>query len=202
LDRGNYDSSLQRRTALANLSGNLDFSLRETVTSLAILRKILLAVVSFGLLMCEDFCAHMTLVERENLAMRKALFALLMGVIAAALAYSVTQNGPWTVPDDAKQLKNPIPPSDEVLTATGPLYLDKCANCHGATGKGDGHDASQYDPSPTNFTDLRKMEGVTDGELFYKISHGRKPMPSFQKGLSAEQRWQLVLLIRSFSAQK
>jgi mono/diheme cytochrome c family protein len=144
----------------------------------------------------------MTLVERKNLATRKLLFALLMGVIAAALAYSVTQNGPWTVPNEAKQLKNPILPSEEALTAVGPLYLDKCANCHGATGKGDGHDASLYDPSPTNFTDPQKMEGVTDGELFYKISHGHKPMPSFQKRLSAEQRWQLVLLIRSFNAQK
>jgi mono/diheme cytochrome c family protein len=144
----------------------------------------------------------MTFAERKNLAARKMVFALLMGVIAAALAYSVTQNGPWTVPDSAKRLQNPVVPSDSVLTSIGPLYLDKCANCHGPTGKGDGHDASLYDPAPTNFTDSQKMEGATDGELFYKISHGRKPMPSFQKRLSEEQRWQLVLLIRSFGTQK
>jgi len=43
------------------------------------------------------------------------------------------------------------------------------------------------------------MNGATDGELFYQISEGRKPMPSFKKRLSEEQRWQLVLLIRSFA---
>jgi hypothetical protein len=138
--------------------------------------------------------------DRKNLATRKLLFALLIGVAAAALTYSVTQSGPWIVPEEAKQRQNPLVHSDEVLTSVSPLYLDKCANCHGATGKGDGHDASLYDPAPTNFTDPKNMDGVTDGELFYKISHGRKPMPSFQKRLSEEQRWQLVLLIRSFAA--
>ncbi len=40
---------------------------------------------------------------------------------------------------------------------------------------------------------------VSDGELFYKISQGRKPMPSFRKRLSEQQRWELVLMIRSFA---
>jgi mono/diheme cytochrome c family protein len=41
---------------------------------------------------------------------------------------------------------------------------------------------------------------LTDGEIFYQISEGRKPMPSFKKKLSEAQRWQLVLLVRSFAA--
>jgi mono/diheme cytochrome c family protein len=42
------------------------------------------------------------------------------------------------------------------------------------------------------------MGAVTDGELFYKLTEGRKPMPSFKKRLSDEQRWRMVLLIRAF----
>ena len=42
------------------------------------------------------------------------------------------------------------------------------------------------------------MSATTDGELFYQISEGRKPMPAFKKRLTEEQRWQLVLLVRSF----
>jgi mono/diheme cytochrome c family protein len=43
------------------------------------------------------------------------------------------------------------------------------------------------------------MGVMTDGELFYKLSEGHKPMPSFKKRLSEDQRWRLVLLLRSFA---
>jgi len=86
------------------------------------------------------------------------------------------------------------------LESIRPLYLDKCSNCHGNSGKADGHDASLYDPKPTNFNDTNRLSSVTDGELFYKISEGHKPMPSFKKRLTENQRWRLVLLLRSFAA--
>jgi len=43
------------------------------------------------------------------------------------------------------------------------------------------------------------MEEMTDGEIFYKISEGRRPMPSFKKRLTEEQRWQLVNYVRTFA---
>jgi hypothetical protein len=48
-------------------------------------------------------------------------------------------------------------------------------------------------------TDAPHLATVTDGELFYVISEGHKPMPSYRKKLTEEQRWQLVLLVRAFS---
>jgi mono/diheme cytochrome c family protein len=142
----------------------------------------------------------MATLSPQNLKVRKSLFVLLLLVIAGAILYTVYQNRPWTVPVEAKQLKNPLQPSDAVLQSIRPLYLDKCGSCHGNTGKADGHDASLYDPKPTNFTDAARMSSATDGELFYKISQGRKPMPSFKKRLTENQRWQLVLFLRSFAA--
>ena len=130
---------------------------------------------------------------------RKALFALLLLVVAAAVLYAVLDNSPWNVPEAAKQMKNPVPSSDAALKVIRPLYLDKCAVCHGEFGRGDGHDAQRYSPRPTNFTEAGQLSGVTDGELFYKISEGHRPMPSFKKRLTEEQRWQLVLLLRSFA---
>ena len=44
------------------------------------------------------------------------------------------------------------------------------------------------------------MRSVTDGELFYRITKGRRPMPAFERRLSDEQRWQLVVLVRAFEA--
>jgi mono/diheme cytochrome c family protein len=134
----------------------------------------------------------------QNLRARKFLFAVFLIVIIAAIGWTILQNRPWTVPDEAKQRANPLTSSDAILQSVRPLYHEKCASCHGESGKGDGHDASLYDPAPTNFTDTKRMTAVTDGELFYKLSQGRKPMPSFKKRLTEDQRWRLVLLLRSF----
>lgn len=135
----------------------------------------------------------------QNLKARKSLFALLLVVIVAGIVWTILQNRPWTVPEQAKLVKNPLTDSDAIRQSIRPLYHDKCSSCHGDSGKGDGHDASLYDPAPTNFTDAKQMSGVSDGELFYKLSEGRKPMPSFKKRLTEDQRWRLILLLRSFA---
>jgi len=137
--------------------------------------------------------------QTKDLRVRKILFAILLIVIAGAIGFTIWQNRPWTIPESARAVKNPIPASAADLDAIRPIYRDKCAVCHGLTGRGDGHDASLYDPKPTDFTDERHMAGVTDGELFYKLTEGRKPMPSFKKRLTDEQRWRMVMLIRTFS---
>jgi mono/diheme cytochrome c family protein len=137
----------------------------------------------------------------HNLAIRKALFAILLGIVAIAVVTGILENRPWTVPEEAKQRRNPLEPSESNLKSARAVFLDKCANCHGEAGKGDGHDASLYDPAPSNFTDAQHMHRVTDGEMFYKISEGRKPMPAFKKKLTEPQRWELILLIRSFAGK-
>jgi mono/diheme cytochrome c family protein len=143
--------------------------------------------------------SHMGTRAPQSLKARKTLFMFLLIVIVAAAVWTIWQNRPWTVPEQAKLIRNPLTNSDALLQSIRPLYHDKCSSCHGDSGKGDGHDASLYDPAPTNFTDTQQMSGVTDGELFYKLSEGRKPMPSFKKRLTEDQRWRLVLLLRSFA---
>lgn len=138
--------------------------------------------------------------SHDTLRLRKIVFAALVAVICLAIVIGLYENRPWSIPEAARLRKNPLQSSPEVLAAARPIYLDKCANCHGRTGKGDGPDAASYYPSPASLADSRRMNARTDGEIFYKISQGRKPMPSFQKRLTEEQRWQLVLYIRSLSA--
>jgi mono/diheme cytochrome c family protein len=133
-----------------------------------------------------------------TLRQRKLVFATLLAVIIVSIAYSIYESHDWPVPEDARQMKNPIPSSVGALAAAHSIYLDKCANCHGDTGKGDGPDAASHYPSPTNFADATRMNSATDGELFYRITNGKRPMPAFKKRLTDEQRWQLVLLIRTF----
>ena len=80
------------------------------------------------------------------------------------------------------------------------IYADRCARCHGERGAGDGPDASLYKPLPASLTDDQTRQ-TSDGELFWKISKGRRPMPGYESELTAEQRWQLVNLLRSFAAK-
>lgn len=136
----------------------------------------------------------------KNLRLRKLLFAALLAIIGISLVYSVyQQNKPWIVPEEFKSLKNPLVPSESNLNSARQLYREECAQCHGDYGKGDGPQARTHKPLPADLTDASRMANVTDGEIFYQITEGRRPMPSFKNRMTQDQRWQLVLLLRSFA---
>jgi len=130
----------------------------------------------------------------------KLLFALVIALIFLSIVLAALHKTPWKVPLEDKLRKNPLADSAANQNAAKPVYNEYCANCHGDSGKGDGSDAMMYDPSPSDLTDVKHMNSLTDGEIFYQITQGRKPMPSFRKKLSEDQRWQLVILVRSFAA--
>jgi mono/diheme cytochrome c family protein len=132
--------------------------------------------------------------SRKKLA--GTLFVVLLLVAAGSALYAFFHPGPWIAPEEAKRVQNPLKPSQADLPGARKLYLDKCAECHGDSGKGDGSQARMYDPKPMNFTNAAHMSTMTDGELFYKISEGHRPMPAFKKRYTEEQRWQLVLFLR------
>lgn len=133
-----------------------------------------------------------------TLRQRKLLFVLLLGVIVMVIAYSIYDSYDWPVPEAAKQMRNPIQPSASALASAHSIYLDKCANCHGDSGRGDGPEAASHDPRPASFADASLINSMTDGEIFYRITNGRRPMPAFKNRLTDEQRWELVLLLRTF----
>src|SRR5579864_5292123 len=131
--------------------------------------------------------------------LQKLLFALVILLIFLSIGLAALHKTPWSVPLEDKLRKNPLAATDANLNAAKPVYNEYCANCHGDTGKGDGSDAMMYDPAPSNLTEPQHMNHLTDGEIFYQITQGRKPMPSFRKKLTEDQRWQLVILVRSFT---
>lgn len=134
------------------------------------------------------------------LLLRKLLFAALLLLICILVIHWVAEeNKPWIVPTEYKSLKNPLAPSESNLNAARQIYADECAQCHGDRGKGDGPEARSHYPLPADLTDPKLLANAADGEIFYQISEGRRPMPSFKRRLTQDQRWQLVLLVRSFS---
>lgn len=129
----------------------------------------------------------------------KLLFAAVIALIFLSIGLGALHRTPWQVPATEKLRKNPLAVTDANYNAAKPVYNEYCANCHGHSGKGDGSDAMMYDPAPSNLTDAARMNKLSDGEIYYQITQGRKPMPSFRNKLTEAQRWQLVILVRSFS---
>jgi mono/diheme cytochrome c family protein len=131
---------------------------------------------------------------------RPARIYILFGVLLVVIGYavfSIIWGSSWHVPPEAASWKNPVPEPANLGKARQ-IYSDKCAHCHGKSGKGDGADARNYDPQPTDFTSA-SVANEPDGVLFFKLSQGKRPMPSFRRKLTEYQRWELVRLIRSFA---
>jgi len=117
-------------------------------------------------------------------------------IVAAAGSIVLYSTRDWNVPEAARNLQNPVPPTDNSLREGMTNYSTHCQSCHGERGDGKGPRAEKLSIAPTDFTDARAMGRITDGELFWKISHGRRPMPAFQDKLTEQERWQLVDYIR------
>ena len=137
---------------------------------------------------------------RQKLKLRKILFVALLALIALSIVLGVTHRGQWNIPEEAKLRQNPIHASPQALHSARILYDDHCERCHGKTGRGDGADATKFSTSPRDLSDSSRMSAQSDGELFYKISEGRRPMPEFKTKLTEEQRWQLVLFMSSMAS--
>src|SRR3990172_2110500 len=82
------------------------------------------------------------------------------------------------------------------------LYNEKCANCHGPTGHGDGPQAAFLDPKPTNLSDTKYMSTLTDEHIFKTISEGgiavgkSNLMPRWKFVLLENDIWTVVAYIR------
>ena len=141
----------------------------------------------------------MTAPSKKSRLLAKVLLVIVIGLIFLSIGLAALHKTPMQTPAEAKLLKNPLPPDPANYNAAKPLFDEYCSNCHGDAGKGDGSDAMMYDPPPSDLPDAAHMNKLTDGEIYYQITQGKKPMPSFRKKLSDNQRWQLVILVRTFS---
>ncbi len=124
----------------------------------------------------------------------------LAGIFLVICSYqAAVAHGPmgWKASAKERKVKNPVPRSPESRSRGQKIYLDKCASCHGAKGDGHGEMAKVLDPHPSDFTDRHMMKEMTDGEIFWKITAGKGPMPSYQKELTDDERWDLVNYLRS-----
>ncbi|PWT70664.1 MAG: cytochrome c class I [Bacteroidetes bacterium] len=122
--------------------------------------------------------------------------SLLIAFSLVCIGRSMAQSKPWTVPKEYASLTNPNTNNQQEIKEGKTLYTAYCTPCHGDKGKGDGVAAASLTPKPADHSSPT-MINETDGNLFYKITEGRTPMPQFKTTLTEKQRWELVLYIRT-----
>jgi mono/diheme cytochrome c family protein len=132
-----------------------------------------------------------------------ATLTALIGALGLVFAAEQGNRKPkWEAPEAARTAENPIPATPEAVQDGLSLYKKNCLTCHGTQGRGDGPAAQFIESSPTDISDPEVQSRVTDGEVFWKISEGRNPMPSFKKKLSEDERWKLVHYVRRLRARQ
>jgi len=102
----------------------------------------------------------------------------------------------WKAPADAASLTNPVKDRPDAAQLGREFYMQKCGDCHGKEGKGNGWMSKMVARPPTNLAS-RMVQANTDGELFWKITNGKSPMPAHRVRFDDEQRWLIVSFLRT-----
>jgi len=139
--------------------------------------------------------------------MNRRIPLLIAGLIAGGLIATVALaqdakggTDEWLAPARAAKKKNPIAADAASLEKGKAVYVKECASCHGDTGKGDGSAVKDLEKKPNDLT-LAKTLDQSDGALFWKITEGNKPMASYEKTLSEEDRWNVINYLRTLAVK-
>ena len=104
---------------------------------------------------------------------------------------------------EARALQSPLPSSPDIIEAGKSIYEGKggCANCHGASGRGDGPGAATLNPPPRVFRSHGFWRHRSEGEIFWVIKYGSPGtgMIPFGGMLSDEEIWTVMQYEESFS---
>lgn len=119
-------------------------------------------------------------------------------LIALLMLGSSVSAQDWIVPDDQKNLANPLPYNLDNVKKGKEQFLKNCKSCHGDPGK---NNALPLVPPPVDITS-EKMQKNTESDIFYKITNGRGTMPQFKATISDDDRWRIVNYIQNFNPAK
>ena len=160
------------------------------------LRRPLLAI-ALGLLAVEALWAwpwSHDLVVQMFIRPQQQLFTAPAGAVA------VTSEAPMTRAVAERVLHNPVPATHLTLAQGQKLFKTYCLVCHGAEGRGNGPVAGGA-LVPADLTSAR-VQALSDGTLYHTMRQGFGLMPAYYDRLKPEERWRLVLYVRTLGAGK
>src|SRR5262245_49751088 len=107
---------------------------------------------------------------------------------------------PGTIPRGHQPLSdnNPFQATDRAAVERGALvFANFCQPCHGADAKGVGPVVKHGFPPPPPLS-RGQTQDKTDAQLFDVVTNGVFTMPPYGPQLSREDRWKVILHVRSF----
>jgi len=104
-------------------------------------------------------------------------------------------------PEEASQLRNLLPDTEQTRRTGQVYYGYYCAFCHGKTGLGDGPVGDSYTPAPTNLA-LPRVQALSDGDLYRAILTGAGHEPVLVDVIGPDPRWYIVSYVRSLQSRR
>lgn len=103
----------------------------------------------------------------------------------------------WKVPGPVRGRVCPFRFTKDNISQGEVLFQRNCKACHGDPGQ---HNWAKIIPTPPDPAS-EAFQAQTDGEMYFRITVGKAPMPSFKTILSGDERWYVISYIRSFNSR-
>lgn len=107
----------------------------------------------------------------------------------------------WQAPADAANVANPMKSKPDAAKMGREFYMQKCVDCHGKNGQGNGWMSAtmkrEGKPLPPTNLASQMVQANSDGELFWKITNGKSPMPANRIRFNDDERWYIVAYLRT-----
>lgn len=123
-------------------------------------------------------------------------YFIFLWMIISCITVEGQKKSGWIAASSANSLKNPIAGNAASLKEAKTIYSTTCSPCHGEKGRGNGAASAALDPKPADHSSAA-TQAQTDGAIYWKLTEGRNPMPSYKAMLTDAQRWGLVNYIRT-----
>ena len=103
---------------------------------------------------------------------------------------------PMSLEQATVKMHNPMQPTPENLAKGKEQFNTYCAPCHGDSAQGNGPVAHILSKPPKNLI-AGASKYLPDGYIYGVIRDGVLSMPSYAEEMPVEQRWQVILYVRS-----
>ena len=138
----------------------------------------------------------MVFINLNKPVLKKSIVISLFVIFLVTNSFSQTRKFPS--PPSADTIINPLKGIAGATIEGKKIYTQFCVTCHGSKGKGDGIAAPGLPKPPADHTSTF-VQNQKDGAIFWIITTGNNPMPSYLKVLTVTQRWQVVNYIRTLA---
>ena len=127
---------------------------------------------------------------KKLMNIRKYLLLLLVSLSCVML-----RGQAWVAPPEAATVTSYFTFTKETADKGKILFQKSCQSCHGIPGQ---NNPAKLVPAPEDPA-TPKFQAQKDGDIFWKITNGKTPMPQFMNVLSAEERWDVIAYLRTFN---